>query len=319
MSEVLRQASIHPQSFKLSRKEFFDQHVTQLTRDGQRQTRAALGARGNTTCSMAQSCQLSYQITILKEKLVLQLNQVVLPSVDNTTEALSRVRVNFNGKDDTYADWTRTMQVGEEDNQQLINPDEQAKFWIGYSTACGPFQQIAICKYNTKLWNISVYAREQAVIAANSLSDLCTKNCVSVSSLESIVRARRYSGIFLDIPVSRFAVEIINLRFLTKSEGYMVKQMETDDSFMRGNSASKISARTNIQVFPIGTLTQGIIDNELIRLNADQNQNNLISFIATRSYPTPTYALITPQMQYLCDSIIRFTFDDAPDPQVFKL
>ncbi|KAA6356576.1 MAG: hypothetical protein EZS28_047897 [Streblomastix strix] len=55
-------------------------------------------------------------------------------------------------------------------------------------------------------------------------------------------------------------------------------KMATDDSFMRGYNASKMA----------------------------------------RSYPTPTYAQITPQMHYLCDAIIRFTFDDAPDPQVLN-
>ncbi|KAA6330629.1 MAG: hypothetical protein EZS28_053478, partial [Streblomastix strix] len=80
----------------------------------------------------------------------------------------------------------------------------------GYSTACGPFQQIAICKDNTKLWETSIYAREQAVIAANSLSDEHTRNSVSVSSFESIVRGRRHCGIFLEIPVSAFAAASFN-------------------------------------------------------------------------------------------------------------
>ncbi|KAA6367837.1 MAG: hypothetical protein EZS28_036636 [Streblomastix strix] len=78
-------------------------------------------------------------------------------------------------------------------------------------------------------------------------------------------------------------------------------KIATDDSFMRGYNSSKIGARTNIQVSLTGTITQGIVDNELIRVNAEENQNNLISFIATRSFPTPT-----------------FIFDDAPDPQVLN-
>ncbi|KAA6363556.1 MAG: hypothetical protein EZS28_040918 [Streblomastix strix] len=95
-------------------------------------------------------------------------------------------------------------------------------------------------------------------------------------------------------------------------------KMATDDSFMRGYNASKMGARTNIQVSLTGSLTEGIVGTELIKFNVDENQNNLISFIATRAYPTPTYAQITPQMHYLCDAIIRFTFDDAPDPQVLN-
>ncbi|KAA6380804.1 MAG: hypothetical protein EZS28_023672, partial [Streblomastix strix] len=211
MSEVLRQASIHPQSFQLSRQEFFDQPVSQLTSDGQRYTRAPLGARGNTTCSMAQSCQVSWQITIPKERLALQLNLSATTAA--TDAATARARVNFNGLNDPQAEWARTMQVGADADKLPINPDERIKLWIGYSTACGPFQQIAICKDNTKLWETSIYAREQAVIAANSLSDECTRNSVSVSSLESIVRGRRHCGIFLDIPVSAFVAASFNYKF----------------------------------------------------------------------------------------------------------
>ncbi|KAA6384942.1 MAG: hypothetical protein EZS28_019530 [Streblomastix strix] len=508
MSEVLRQASIHPQSFQLSRQEFFDQPVSQLTSDGQRYIRAPLGARGNTTCSMAQSCQVSWQITIAKERLALQLNQAAVAAP--TIAELAR-------------DCARTMEIGAGGNQLPINADERIKLWIGYSTACGPFQQIAICKGNTKLWETSFYAREQAVIAANSLSDECIRNSVSVSSLESIVGGRRHCGIFLDIPVSEFAaasfnykfpfditiagvldfnqlnpifnsfpvltrnyaslylqlwtqdflqylkavyfnksdtmmnehlayqmipaekpdiiyllntaggsyqpfnvrivnmegklaterkptnsisqikdakfnrLDIINVGFNMENEeaiidmirtqkilnfptqiirtqstnfpfrgfvasgGSMQREskfyygktgniqetenifqnitlcvgsnavkvyyphkfmlawkMATDDSFIRGYNASKMGARTNIQVSLSGSLTEGIVGTEMIKFAADENQNNLISFIATRAYPIPTYANIAPQMHYLSDAIIRFTFDDAPDPQVLN-
>ncbi|KAA6356543.1 MAG: hypothetical protein EZS28_047930 [Streblomastix strix] len=160
---------------------------------------------------MAQSCQVSWQITIPAGRLALQLNLAATAAI--ATEALARARVNFNGFDDPQADWVRTMAVGAEDNELPINPNERIKLWIGYSTACGPFQQIAICKDNTKLWETSIYAREQAVIAANSLSDECTRNSVSVSSLESIVRGRRHCGIFLDIPVSDFAADSFNYTF----------------------------------------------------------------------------------------------------------
>ncbi|KAA6392383.1 MAG: hypothetical protein EZS28_012090 [Streblomastix strix] len=93
-------------------------------------------------------------------------------------------------------------------------------------------------------------------------------------------------------------------------------KMATDHSYMGGCNASKMGARTNIQVSLSGSLTEGIVDTELIKFATDENQNNLISFIATGAYPTPTYAQITPQIHYLCDVIIRFTFDDAPDPQI---
>ncbi|KAA6373053.1 MAG: hypothetical protein EZS28_031419, partial [Streblomastix strix] len=93
-------------------------------------------------------------------------------------------------------------------------------------------------------------------------------------------------------------------------------KMATDDSFMRGYNSSKMGAITNIQVTLQGNLTPGIVDNSLI--SEDDNQNNLQTFVATRTYPTPTRAQITPQMHYLCDAIIRFSFDVATDPQVLN-
>ncbi|KAA6389465.1 MAG: hypothetical protein EZS28_015006 [Streblomastix strix] len=76
-------------------------------------------------------------------------------------------------------------------------------FWLGFSTACGPFQQVAICKQNTKLWETSIYAREQAIICSNSLSDLTVNNSVTVSPLESITQGKRHCGVFIDIPCSK--------------------------------------------------------------------------------------------------------------------
>ncbi|KAA6373673.1 MAG: hypothetical protein EZS28_030800 [Streblomastix strix] len=98
-------------------------------------------------------------------------------------------------------------------------------------------------------------------------------------------------------------------------------KMATDDSFMRGYNSFKMGAGTNIQVTLQGSITQGIVDNSQILdavLGIQDDQNNLISFITTRVYLTPTNAQITLQMYYLCDAIIRFIFDDAPDPQVLN-
>ncbi|KAA6359274.1 MAG: hypothetical protein EZS28_045199 [Streblomastix strix] len=102
------------------------------------------------------------------------------------------------------------MECRADANQQPLYIDEYLKFWIEYSTACDPFQQIAICKDKTKLWKTSIYARDQAVIAANSLSDQCTNISVSASSLESIVGGRRHCGIFIDFPTSAFAALSFN-------------------------------------------------------------------------------------------------------------
>ncbi|KAA6374820.1 MAG: hypothetical protein EZS28_029652 [Streblomastix strix] len=94
-------------------------------------------------------------------------------------------------------------------------------------------------------------------------------------------------------------------------------KMATDDSFMRGYNSSKMGARTNIQVTLQGSLTPGINESSLI--NPGENQNNHLTFCGTRCHPNPRQAQITPLMHYLCDAIVRVTFDDAPDPQVLTL
>ncbi|KAA6354724.1 MAG: hypothetical protein EZS28_049749 [Streblomastix strix] len=99
----------------------------------------------------------------------------------------------------------------------------------------------------------------------------------------------------------------------------LVWKLATDDSFIRGYNSSKISARTNIQVKLLENLTTGIVDNTLVVDDRINNQNNHIELVATSAYPQPINAQITPQMHNLCDAVIRFTFDDAPDPQVLNL
>ncbi|KAA6385732.1 MAG: hypothetical protein EZS28_018743 [Streblomastix strix] len=47
---------------------------------------------------------------------------------------------------------------------------EVLRFWLGFSTACGPFNQFAICNVIMKFWDTSIHAREQAVISGNSLT-----------------------------------------------------------------------------------------------------------------------------------------------------
>ncbi|KAA6394002.1 MAG: hypothetical protein EZS28_010470 [Streblomastix strix] len=82
-----------------------------------------------------------------------------------------------------------------------IVESEHLQFWLGFSTADGPFYQFQLLKEATALWGFAIYAREQAVISWNSLSDLCTKNSVSVSPLESIIYGKRHCGVFIDIPL----------------------------------------------------------------------------------------------------------------------
>ncbi|KAA6375797.1 MAG: hypothetical protein EZS28_028674, partial [Streblomastix strix] len=79
---------------------------------------------------------------------------------------------------------------------------EHLKFWLSFSTACGPFNQFAILRDAQNLWNTAIYARKLAVICSNSLTDLCTNNSVSVSPLEFIIAGKRHCGVFIDIPLS---------------------------------------------------------------------------------------------------------------------
>ncbi|KAA6396881.1 MAG: hypothetical protein EZS28_007591 [Streblomastix strix] len=116
-----------------------------------------------------------------------------MPIASTTT---TRTRVNFYGFANSQANCTRTMECGEaaEPTKQLLNENELIKLQIGYST------------------DISIYAREQANVVANSLLVICINNSVSVSSLESIARGRRQCRIFLDIPVDAFAAGNFNFK-----------------------------------------------------------------------------------------------------------
>ncbi|KAA6397523.1 MAG: hypothetical protein EZS28_006952 [Streblomastix strix] len=203
MGEVLKTLSIHVQSFAISKQQFFDQPVNQLTSSGVRYTRAPLAARGNATCSMVQTCQVNWTITIPANILAIQLNRCEVR--DEDTNQLN-VRVNFNAKTDPLAANTTNMRQA---NQKFYGKtadgpehSEHLKFWLGFSTACGPLNQFAILRDAQNLWNTAIYARKQTVICSNSLTDLSTNNSVSVSPLESIIASKRYCGIFLDIPLS---------------------------------------------------------------------------------------------------------------------
>ncbi|KAA6350537.1 MAG: hypothetical protein EZS28_051889 [Streblomastix strix] len=206
LQEVLQTLTIIPQSFSISKQQFFDQPVTQFTNDGAHYTRAPLAARGTATCSCVQTYQVSWQITIPKNTLAIQINQV---ATDGNTDAKQiRQRSNYNASVEGL--WNEpcavSMESGGGGGQQDYALTEHIKFWLGFSTACGLFNQIAICKDSQKLWDTSIYAREQTIIAFNSLTDQCTANSVTVSPLESIVQGKRHCGVFIDIPVSAISV-----------------------------------------------------------------------------------------------------------------
>ncbi|KAA6364875.1 MAG: hypothetical protein EZS28_039598, partial [Streblomastix strix] len=128
-----------------------------------------------------------------------KLARVAAAPVSNN--ATANAIANFNALEDITADQTVPMTAALPGGQNY-DLTETLRFWLGFSTACGPFNQFAICKDSTKLWDTSIYAREQAIISANSLSYLCTNNSVSVSPLESIIQGKRHCGVFIDVPLS---------------------------------------------------------------------------------------------------------------------
>ncbi|KAA6385292.1 MAG: hypothetical protein EZS28_019183 [Streblomastix strix] len=202
LNEVMRTLTIEPQSFHLLQQQFEDQPVNTLFSGGTRQTRAPLGARGAATCCCVQTCQVNWTITISANTLGIQLNQVNLTKGGNTDIELARQLTNFNGLNTAAAPLPAERLINQA--TQKYNSAEVLKFWLGFSTACGPFQQVAICKQNTKLWETSIYARQQAIICSNSLSDLTVNNSVTVSPLESITQGKRHCGVFIDIPCGKF-------------------------------------------------------------------------------------------------------------------
>ncbi|KAA6386585.1 MAG: hypothetical protein EZS28_017890 [Streblomastix strix] len=146
---------------------------------------------------MVQTCQVNWTITIPANILAIQLNRCEIR--DEDTNQLNG-RVNFNAKTDPFAANTTNMRQG---NQKYYGKTadgsehrEHLKFWLGFSTACGPFNQFAILRDAQNLWNTAIYAREQAVICSNSLTDLCTNNSVSVSPLESIIAGKRHCAVY---------------------------------------------------------------------------------------------------------------------------
>ncbi|KAA6380377.1 MAG: hypothetical protein EZS28_024094, partial [Streblomastix strix] len=163
MGEVLKTMSIHPQSFTISKQEFFDQPLTQLNSAGAKYTRAPLAARGSATCSMVQTCQVNWTIKIPANTLAIQLNRVAEIAVTN--EGTANAAVNFSADADITADadaMTQATQKYYGKSAEGRTKSEVLRFWLGFSTACGPFNQFAICKDSTKLWDTSIYAREQA-------------------------------------------------------------------------------------------------------------------------------------------------------------
>ncbi|KAA6398768.1 MAG: hypothetical protein EZS28_005708 [Streblomastix strix] len=200
LGEVLKSLSIHPQSFEISKQNFFDSPITELTSSGVQHIRASLGARDKSVCSMVQTCQVNWAITILENTLAIQLNKT---NENWDTAGKLNIRTNLNGKEDPLADWTTDMSQAAQryysKTAQGLESSEHLQFRLGFSTACRLFYEFQLMNDATAQWGFAIYAREQAVISGNSLSDLCTKNSVSVSLLEGIIEEKRHYRVFIDI------------------------------------------------------------------------------------------------------------------------
>ncbi|KAA6367375.1 MAG: hypothetical protein EZS28_037098, partial [Streblomastix strix] len=345
LGEVLKTLSIHAQSFAISRQQFFDQPVNQLTSSGVRYTRAPLAARGTATCSMVQTCQVNWTITIPANILAIQLNRCEVAGADaNQLNA----RVNFNAKTDLIAENTTNMQ---QCNQKYYGKaaegplnSEHLKFWLGFSTACGPFNQFAILRDAQNLWNSAIYARKQAVICSNSLTDLCTNNSVSVSSLESIVTGKRHCGVFIDIPLCEidraaaagipyFYLILYDITFSVVLDLNQLNPVFNSFPVLTRNYASLYSqlwVKATKTLYPNkymlawkmatdDSFMRGQNSSKIGARTNIQNQNDFKHFISMRSCPDPHQVALTPIMHYLCDAFIRITFDDNPDPQVLSM
>ncbi|KAA6378305.1 MAG: hypothetical protein EZS28_026168, partial [Streblomastix strix] len=275
-----------------------------------------------------------------------------------TNIEFARSRTNFNGTETA----TDALAVDIKQTTQKYNADEVLKFWLGFSTACGPFQQIAICRDNTKLWETSIYAREQAIICSNSLSDLTVNNSVTVSPLESIVQGMRHCGVFIDVPLSEVTAASATTAFfyrypkditfsgvmdlnqlnpifnefpvLTRNYASLYLQLWMTDFLQdlkvvwlnKSRSFDTCLAYTMIPAEKpdiIMLLDDAAAPKSTHKVNDDtddpENQNNFAGFIGTRSYPISTQIAQTPLVHFLCDSIVRIMFDDAPEPQILNL
>ncbi|KAA6391697.1 MAG: hypothetical protein EZS28_012777 [Streblomastix strix] len=159
----------------------------------------------------------------------------------------------------------------------------------------------------TALWGQAICTREQAVISGNSLSDLCTKNSVSVSFFEIVIGRKRHCGVLIDVPLCEIDRQVtvdLKVVWLNKNDtilnNYLTYRMISPE-------------KPDIVYLLAGKDVVGI---QYQRYN---NQNDFKQFIGTRAYSDPTKAYITPLMPYLCDSFVRILFDDSSMLQVLKI
>ncbi|KAA6375012.1 MAG: hypothetical protein EZS28_029461 [Streblomastix strix] len=170
LGEVLKTLTIYSGSFSILMQNFFDQPINELKSIGVKYSRALLGARGPATCSMVQTCQVNWTITIPKDTLAIQLNE----TNEDADDLYKRINFNckVNSQDPVAKDMTQREQKYYGKQAEGFENSDRLRFWLGFSTACGPIHQFQLIREATALWSTSIYAREQAAISGNSVSDL---------------------------------------------------------------------------------------------------------------------------------------------------
>ncbi|KAA6387057.1 MAG: hypothetical protein EZS28_017415 [Streblomastix strix] len=127
LEEVLKTLSIHPQSFEISKQNFIDSLITELTSRGVKNIRAPLRAGGKFACLMIQTCQGNWTNTIPENTSAIQLNKTA-------TEQDTTAAQGYFGK-----------------TAQGVESSEHLQFWIEFSTAYGLFDQFTLMKNATAL------------------------------------------------------------------------------------------------------------------------------------------------------------------------
>ncbi|KAA6389099.1 MAG: hypothetical protein EZS28_015374 [Streblomastix strix] len=203
---------------------------------------------------------------------------------------------------------------------------EHLKFWLGFSSACGPFNQFAILRDAQNLWNTAIYAREQAVICSNSLTDLCTNNSVSVSPLENIIAGKRHCGTFLDIPLSdidRAAAGAIKIFYLIPYDITFSGVLDLNQLNPIFNSFPVLTrnfASLYLQLWVKATKT--LYSNKYMlawKMATDDSFTRGYNSSKTGARTNPHQVAFTPIMHYLCEAFVRITFDDNSDPQELSM
>ncbi|KAA6403746.1 MAG: hypothetical protein EZS28_000726 [Streblomastix strix] len=311
MGKVLKTMSIHPQSFTISKQEFFDQPFTQLKSAGVKYTRAPLAARGSTTCSMVQTCQVNWAIKIPKNTLAIQLNKV--PATVVNSDAAANAAVNFNGKASITTEQTDDMTQGAQ-RYALIERFTTRSIIAG-KRHCGlwmqDFLQDLKVVWLNKTDTVANSHLAYQMIPPEKLDIIYLQNDIAHVVVTTGTQSDTYVYNY-----GKFSARIVNMQGVAvdgKAPQNTISQIKDAAMFMTFampkyptwfftvlfHTFDLVIDQRHVIPQPYEALTQ-----------ADNGQ------IGTRAYPDPVQVGLTPITHYLCDAIVRIMFDDNPDTQV---